>query len=146
MEIIFKEENDKLFGSTKIIGIGKRPPKLIYGQKAKELREKAKLDIESLAKELDVRGNVIRKLESQEIQFDEKLCNKYIDKFNITKDYFFDLDLETLILNGDGHLLKSFETSEECSKVYDKLMNDYFKSIEKGKDRIIIDFSNLDIK
>ena len=46
MEIIIKDENGTLFGSTKIIGIGKRQPNLIYGEKAKELREKAGLTID----------------------------------------------------------------------------------------------------
>lgn len=144
MEIIFKEENGKLFGSTKIIGIGKRQPKLIYGEQAKKLREGANLTIEQLANEFDVRINIIKKIESQQMMLDEKMYNKYMDKFNINKEYFFDLDLETLILSGEGHILKTFETSEECKKVYEKIMVDYFYGIENNAKIFIVDFEKLE--
>ena len=57
------------------------------------------------------------------------------------KDYFFDLDLETLILNCEGHILKTFETSAECKKVYDDIMDDYFNAIENKDKFIIVDFN-----
>lgn len=143
MEIIFKEENGKLFGSTKVIGIGKRQPKLIYGEKAKKLREDAHLTVEQMADEFDVRANVIKKIESQQMALDEKMCNKYMDKFNVNKEYFFDLDLETLILNGEGHILKTFETSEECKKVYDEIMEIYFMACVEEKNTVILNFEEI---
>jgi len=88
MEIIFKEEKGTLFGSTKIIGIGKRQPKLIYGDQAKKLREKSLLSIEGLAKEFEVKPNIIQKIEEQKISLNEKLFEKYKNKFNVEKDYF----------------------------------------------------------
>lgn len=144
MEIIFKEENSKLFGSTRYVGIGKRQPKLIYGEKAKQLREDANLTIDELAQEFEVRTNIINKIENQQMTFDEKMFNKYKEKFNVEKEYFFDLDLETLILSAEGHVLKSFETSKECNKVYQKIMNDYFEAYRNGKNSIEIDFENIE--
>lgn len=141
MEIIFKEENEKLFGSTKMIGIGKRQPSLIYGSQAKKLREQANLTIEQLAEELNVKVNAISKLESQKISFDEKLFNKYADKFNVTKEYFFDLDLETLILTSEGHVIKSFNSSNECLKYFNEIMEDYFNAIDNKEKYIIIDLT-----
>lgn len=141
MEIIFKEENEKLFGSTKMIGIGKRQPSLIYGSQAKKLREQANLTIEQLAEELNVKVNAINKLESQKISFDEKLFNKYADKFNVTKEYFFDLDLETLILTSEGHVIKSFDSSNECLKYFNEIMEDYFNAIDNKEKYIIIDLT-----
>lgn len=141
MEIIFKEENEKLFGSTKMIGIGKRQPSLIYGSQAKKLREEANLTIEQLAEELNVKVNAINKLESQKISFDEKLFNKYADKFNVTKEYFFDLDLETLILTSEGHVIKSFNSSNECLKYFNEIMEDYFNAIDNKEKYIIIDLT-----
>lgn len=141
MEIIFKEENEKLFGSTKMIGIGKRQPNLIYGIQAKKLREQANLTIEQLAEELNVKVNAINKLESQKISFDEKLFNKYADKFNVTKEYFFDLDLETLILTSEGHVIKSFDSSNECLKYFNEIMEDYFNAIDNKEKYIIIDLT-----
>lgn len=99
MEIIFKDESSKLFGSTKMIGIGRRQSKLIYGSKARHLREQAHLTVEQLSNELNLKESVIKKLENQKISFDEKLFNKYADKFNVIKKYFFDLDLDTLKKN-----------------------------------------------
>lgn len=141
MEIIFKEENEKLFGSTKMIGIGKRQPSLIYGSQAKKLREQANLTIEQLAEELNVKVNAINKLESQKISFDEKLFNKYANKFNVTKEYFFDLDLETLILTSEGHVIKSFDSSNECLKYFNEIMEDYFNAIDNKEKYIIIDLT-----
>lgn len=143
MKIIIKEENEKLFGVTELLGIGKRQPKLIYGIKAKQLRENANLTIEQLAKELDIRPNIINKIENQQMSLDEKIYNKYMEKFDVNKDYFFDLDLETLILSSEGHILKSFETSEECSNVFKKVMDEYYKALENGKSFIRIDFNDL---
>ena len=66
-----------------------------------------------------------------------------MEKFDVNKDYFFDLDLETLILSSEGHILKSFETSEECSNVFKKVMDEYYKALENGKSFIRIDFNDL---
>ena len=95
MEIIFKEQNGKLFGSTKALGIGKRKPELMYGKKLKELRENAKLTIEQLAKEFKIDKSLIKNMEEQKASMDERTCKLYCEKFNVTKEYFFDLDLET---------------------------------------------------
>lgn len=140
MEIIFKEENKKLFGSTKIVGIGKRQPKLIYGNKAKELREKSLLSVDGLALEFGVKPSVIQKIENQTASLNEKICQKYSDKFNVTKEYFFDLDLETLILNGEGHILKSFENGTECLKKFNAIMEEYYKALSENKKYIEIEF------
>lgn len=141
MEIIFKEEKGTLFGSTKIIGIGKRQPKLIYGEQAKKLREKSFLSIDGLAKEFEVKPNIIQKIEEQKISLNEKLFEKYKNKFNVEKDYFFDLDLETLILSGEGHIIKSFTTSIECRNIYNEIMEDYFNAIDNKDKFIIVDFN-----
>lgn len=140
MEIIFKEENGKLFGSTKIIGIGKRQPKLIYGEQAKKLREEANLTIEDLAKEFKMNAFDLQRLEEQKQSLTDKVYNKYKKKFNVEKEYFFDLDLETLILSGEGHILKSFETSEQCKKIYDNIIEQYMEAYKQGKTSIEVIF------
>ena len=141
MEIIFKEQKGNLFGSTKIIGIGKRKPELLFGKKAKELRESAKLSVEELAKEFDVRANIINKIEEQKASLDEKTMNKYINKFDVKKEDFFDLDLETLILSEQGIVLASYKTSQECKENFDKIMKDYYNALDEGKNFIKVDFN-----
>lgn len=144
MEIIYKEENEKLFGSTKFLGIGKRKPNLIYGIKAKELREKSKLTIEELARKFKMKPFEIERIENQKQPLTEKIFNKYIEEFGINKEYFFDLDLETLILNSEGHVLKSFETSIECKKVFNKIMDNYFEAVKNNKTNIEVNFANIE--
>jgi transcriptional regulator with XRE-family HTH domain len=146
MEIIFKEEKNNLFGSTKMLGIGKRQPELIYGKKAKELREKANLTIEELASEFKMKPFDLERLEDQKQALTDKIYEKYKKKFDVEKEYFFDLDVERLIISAEGHILKTFETSEECQKTFKYLLDEYFKVIEKGYDKLIIDFDNIDIK
>lgn len=143
-QIIFKEENGNLFGSTNIIGIGKRKPNLIYGEQAKKLREKADLTIEELAKELKINEFDLQRLEEQKQTLTDKVYEKYKKKFNVEKEYFFDLDLETLILSGEGHVLKSFETSEDCKFEYNRIMNEYFEALKNNETIFILDFERME--
>lgn len=132
MEIIFKDENNTIFGSTKMIGIGKRKPNLIYGEQAKKLRESVNLTIQELATEFRMKPFDLERLEEQKQSLTDKIYEKYKKKFNVDKEYFFDLDLETLILTAEGHIVKSFETGEECKKVYNYLQEEYFKAVDKN--------------
>ncbi len=139
MEIIYKEENGTLFGSTKALGIGKRRPELIYGTKAKELRENAGLTIEELATEFKMKPFDLERLEEQKQSLTDKVYEKYKNKFNVEKEYFFDLDLETLILTAEGHIIKSFKTGKECREYYNEVMETYFEALDTGIDKLIID-------
>ena len=141
MEIIYKEENGTLFGSTKALGIGKRRPELIYGTKAKELRENAGLTIEELATEFKMKPFDLERLEDQKQSLTDKVYEKYKNKFNVEKEYFFDLDLETLILTAEGHVIKSFNTGKECRECFDGLKSDYINALENNKPYIVVDFS-----
>lgn len=144
MEIIFKEEKKRLFGSTKIIGIGKRQPKLIYGEQMKKLREEAGFTIEELATKFRMKPFDIERLEEQKQSLTDKIYEKYKKEFNVEREFFFDLDLETLILNGEGHILKSFNTSDECKKIYEEIMNDYFEAVKNNRPALVVDFSNIE--
>lgn len=142
MKIIVIEENGKLFGETEMIGIGVRKPKLIYGEKVKELRENNNLTIEELAKEFEVRPNIINKIEEQKASLDSKMLDKYIEKFKITKEYLFDLDLECLILSIQGNVLANFETSDECKQVYNLIKKEYLDALKENKNYILVDFNS----
>lgn len=143
MEIIFKDDTNNLFGSTKALGIGKRKPNLIYGKKLRELRENAGYTIEQLANKFKMKTFDLERLEDQKQTLTDKIYEKYKKEFNVEKEYFFDLDLETLILSVEGYTLKSFETGEECKKVFSNIMKKYFKAVKEGKSYIEIDFSDL---
>lgn len=141
MEIIFKEENGKLFGSTNVIGIGKRQPELIYGEQAKKLREQAGLSTTELANKFKENEKTIIDIENQKRALNDKLFKKYAEEFNVDKEYFFDLDLETLILSGEGHIIKSFDNGKDCKKAFDDIMEEYMNAIANKDKYIIVDFT-----
>lgn len=141
MEIIFKEENGKLFGSTNAIGIGKRQPKLIYGEQAKKLREQAGFSTIELANKFKENEKTILDIENQKKSLNDKLFKKYHDEFGVDKEYFFDLDLETLILSGEGHIIKTFNSSKECLETFNDIIEEYENAIYNKDKYIIVDFT-----
>ena len=141
MEIIFKSKEGQIFGSTKYIGLGRRQPKLIYGAKAKELRENANMTIEGLAGIFEVKPKVIEGIENQTKALEEPMCKKYIKQFGVEKEYFFDLELESVIINDQNVVLADFDTNKECKEAFDNAMEDYFKALDEGREIFKIDFS-----
>lgn len=142
MEIIYVEEKGRLFGSTKAIGIGKRKPELIYGKKAKELRENAKLSIEDLANNFKMKSFDIERIEEQKQALTDKVYEKYKKEFGVDREYFFDLDLETLLVTLEGHVIKTFETSEECLKTFKEIQEAYNNAL-KEKCNLKLDFETM---
>ncbi len=145
MEIIYKEENGKLFGSTNAIGIGKRKPKLIYGMKARELRENAKLSIDDLAEKFKMKSFDIERIEEQKQALTDKVYDKYKKEFNVDREYFFDLDLETLIVTLEGHVIKSFDNGAECEKTFEEIKEAYETALRE-KCNLKLDFENMKIE
>lgn len=142
--MIVIQEDGNFFGETKILGIGNAKPELKYGKVAKKLREDANLSIEDLSKELSLKVKQIEDIEEQVKGMTEEVMQRYIDKFNVKKEDFFDTNTARLILGDNGVILKTFDTAEECKRVFDKLMNDYMGDlsmprIDFVKD-MIIDF------
>lgn len=138
MEILFISEDGNLFGKTSYLGIGKRRPKQIYGEQAKKLREKAGISIEELAKEFKLQVKYLDSIEKQEKGLTEANMQKYIEKFNVEREYFFDTDLETMILGDNGMVLKTFSDSKDCKGAYKMLLEEF----EKRKDNSV---KNLDL-
>jgi transcriptional regulator with XRE-family HTH domain len=145
MEILFISEDGNLFGKTSYIGIGKRRPKQIYGEKAKELREKAGLSIEELAKEFKLQVKYLEGIEKQEKGMTENNMQKYIEKFGVEREYFFDIDLETLILGDNGMVLKTFENSKDCKGAYKMLLEEFAKRKDNSIKNIdlFVDFRDV---
>ena len=127
MEILFIGEDGNIFGKTSFIGLGKRKPKQIYGIKAQELREKANISLEDLAKEFNIKPNYLKGIETQEKGMTENNMQKYMDKFGVEKEYFFDTDLETLILSENGIVLKTFDNSKDCKEAYNMILEEFAK-------------------
>lgn len=138
MEILFISEDGNLFGKTSYLGIGKRRPNQIYGEQAKKLREKAGISIEELAKEFKLQVKYLDGIEKQEKGLTEANMQKYLEKFNVEREYFFDTDLETMILGDNGMVLKTFSNSKDCKGAYKMLLEEF----EKRKDNSV---KNLDL-
>lgn len=138
MEILFISEDGNLFGKTSYLGVGRRKPKQIYGEQAKKLREKAGISIEELAKEFKLQVKYLDGIEKQEKGLTEANMQKYLEKFNVEREYFFDTDLETMILGDNGMVLKTFSNSKDCKGAYKMLLEEF----EKRKDNSV---KNLDL-
>ena len=138
MEILFIGEDGNLFGKTSYLGIGRRRPKQIYGKKAKELREKANISLEDMAKELNIKTSSLESIENQTKGMTEKQMQYYMEKFNVEKEFFFDTDLDTMILGDNGMVLKTFDNSKDCKGAYEMLLGEF----EKRKDNSV---KNIDL-
>ena len=139
--MIVIQEDGNYFGETKVLGIGNAKPELKYGKVAKELREKAGLSIEDLSKELSIKAKLIEEMEEQKKGMTEEIMSKYCEKFNVKKEDFFDTNTARLILGDNGIILKTFDTAEECKKVFTELMENYLKSQEDDNIELLpIDF------
>lgn len=138
MEILFIGEDGNLFGKTSYLGIGRRRPKQIYGIKCKELREKAGISLEELAKEFKLQVKYLDSIEKQEKGLTENNILKYMDKFKVEREFFFDTDLETVILGDNGMVLKTFDNSKDCIGAYNMLLEEF----EKRKDNSV---KNIDL-
>ena len=126
--MIVIQEDGNYFGETKVLGIGNAKPELKYGKVAKKLREDANLSIEDLSKEFSIKAKLIEDMEAQIKGMTEEVMAKYIEKFGVKKEDFFDTNTARLILGDGGVVLKTFETAEECRKVFNELMENYLKA------------------
>ena len=127
MEILYIGEDGNLFGKTECLGLGRRQPEKVYGKRAQELREKANISIEDLAQEFGIKPNYLQGIEKQEKGMTENNMQKYMDKFGVEKEFFFDTDLETMILNDKGMVLKTFDNSKHCKEAYNMLLEEFAK-------------------
>lgn len=126
--MIVIQEDGNFFGETKVLGIGNAKPELKYGKVAKKLREDAGLSVEDLSKELSIKAKLIEEMEAQTKGMTEDTMKRYCEKFNVKKEDFFDTNTARLILGDNGVILKTFDTAEECKKVFDELMESYIKA------------------
>ena len=123
--MIVIQEDGNFFGETKVLGIGNAKPELKYGKVAKKLREDANLSIEDLSKELSIKAKQIEEIEAQLKGMTEDTMARYCEKFGVQKEDFFDTNTARLILGDNGVILKTFDTAEECKKVFDFIMKQY---------------------
>jgi transcriptional regulator with XRE-family HTH domain len=142
--MIVIQEDGNYFGETRVLGIGNAKPELKYGKVAKKLREDAGLSVEELSKEFSIKAKLIEEMEAQTKGMTEEIMAKYCEKFNVKKEDFFDTNTARLILGEGGVVLKTFDTAEECKKVFDKLMEDYLKAEQDENVELLpIDFRKV---
>lgn len=137
--MIVIQEDGNFFGETKVLGIGNAKPELKYGKVAKKLREGAGLSVEDLSKELSIKAKLIEEMEAQTKGMTEDTMKRYCEKFNIKKEDFFDTNTARLILGDNGIILKTFDTAEECKKVFERIMAEYL-GFKKQNIEYFVDF------
>ena len=126
--MIVIQEDGNYFGETRVLGIGNAKPELKYGKVAKSLREKAGLSIEDLSKDLSIKAKQIEEIENQTKGMTEDVMARYMEKFGVEKEYFFDTNTARLILGDGGVVLKTFETAEDCKRAFDLLLEGYMNN------------------
>ena len=142
--MIVIQEDGNFFGETKILGIGNAKPELKYGKVAKKLREDANITVEELSKEFSIKAKLIEDMEAQTKGMTEEIMAKYCEKFSVKKEDFFDTNTARLILGDGGVVLKTFETAEECKKVFNELMETYLKAEQDENIKLLpIDFRKV---
>ena len=129
------EQNGKYFGETNILGIAKAKPELKYGKVAKKLREGKGMSVNELSGALSLKARLIEEIESQTKGMTEDVMKRYCDYFEAKKEDFFDLDLEKLICGDNGVVLKTYDTSADCTYAFEKIMEMYLKD-----NNVLIDF------
>ena len=126
--MIVIQEDGNFFGETKVLGIGNAKPELKYGKVAKKLREDKGISLEDLSKEFSIKVKLIEEIENQVKGMSEEIMAKYMEKFGVEKEYFFDTNTARLILGDNGVILKTFDDAKHCKEVFEKLMEDYLKT------------------
>ena len=135
------DQTGRYFGYVNCLGIAKAKPELRYGKVAKELREEKGLSLQDLSKELSIKVALIEGIESQTKGMTEDVMKRYCDFFGKKKEDFFDIDLDRLICGDNGIVLKTYKTSEECKKAFDKFMEVYkSNNLDDPDKEICIDF------
>lgn len=129
------EQNGKYFGETAILGIAKAKPELRYGKVAKQLREEKGVSLDQLSKDLSLKIKMIEEIEAQTKGMTEDVMKRYCDYFGVKKEDFFDLDLEKLICGDNGVVLKTYDTSADCTYAFEKIMEMYLED-----NNVLIDF------
>ena len=140
--MIVIQEDGNFFGETKVLGIGNAKPELKYGKVAKKLREDANLSIEDLSKELSIKAKQIEEIEAQLKGMTEDVMSRYCEKFGVQKEEFFDTNTARLILGDNGVILKTFDTAEECKKVFERIMTEYL-SFKEQRLEYLVDFREV---
>ena len=110
--VISQNENDVWFVNG--LSIGRREPRIVVGTKIKELLgRKEGWTEEQFIKDMGTNysESLKRVLEDREIP-KEKLFDKIVSYFGVVKDFFYDKELENVIVNDSRMILAEYSTNE----------------------------------
>ena len=148
--VISQNENDVWFVNG--LSIGRREPRIVVGTKIKELLEKkvkttptglvATLEKgvseEEFIKDIGTNfsESLKRVLEDREIP-KEKLFDKIVSYFGVEKDFFYDKELENVIVNDSRMILAEYSTNDKAKEVMAKVRTAITNDFSKGEPIII---------
>ena len=131
--ILIKSQDGKFTGLCKYIGIGKRKPTGLIGEKLTKLLYEAKMAPDELIEKLgnSYRRNIERILTDEEIPKRE-LIERIANKLEVGADYFEETELENVILTDNNNVIAQYSTNERALEVKKELDEKIFEMYSKG--------------
>lgn len=119
--LIFSQDGN-FTGFVENIAIGRRQETYIIGDKLRELLGNKKEEIESLIKSIgnSYRDNINRIINNQEIP-KKQLLDKLIKHFKVEDDYFYEKELENIIITDKGIVVGKYLTNDKAKEIKQQL-------------------------
>lgn len=123
------------------LSIGQRQPVRVIGDKLKSLMKGMSLD--ELINQIGTNfsDNITRVYNDEEIP-KPKLVDKFVNFFNVDKDYFEDKELQNVIINDSHIVVAEYDTNEDAKNVMNNISN-FIIDCHRKDIPIVIDFTKV---
>ena len=144
--ILIISQDQKITGFCRFVGIGRRQPNLLIGEKLKSLLEERKMTVDDLISKIgnNYRRNIERIIENEEIPT-KKHLEVITNAFNVESDYFDDKELENVIVTDNNLIVARYETDEKAQEIKKKI-DDYILNCYLKNEKIILDLTKEEFK
>ena len=144
--ILIISQDQKITGFCRFVGIGRRQPNLLIGEKLKSLLEERKMTVDDLISKIgnNYRRNIERIIENEEIPT-KKHLEVITNAFNVESDYFDDKELENVIVTDNNIIVARYETDEKAQEIKKKI-DDYILNCYLKNEKIILDLTKEEFK
>lgn len=144
--ILIISQDQKITGFCRFVGIGRRQPNLLIGEKLKSLLEERKMTVDDLISKIgnNYRRNIERIIENEELP-NKKHLEVITNAFNVESDYFDDKELENVIVTDNNLIVARYETDEKAQEIKKKI-DDYILNCYLKNEKIILDLTKEEFK
>lgn len=156
--ILIISQDQKITGFCRFVGIGRRQPNLLIGEKLKSLLEERKMTVDDLISKIEnnyrknnkrIIENNYRRIIERIIENEEIPTKKHLEvitnAFNVESDYFDDKELENVIVTDNNLIVARYETDEKAQEIKKKI-DDYILNCYLKNEKIILDLTKEEFK